>query len=431
LRALRRLARALFFAAALAVAARASAGELELVVSSSGFGSILRYDAATASFQTLVAPNSGGLVTPDGVAAGPDGTVYVCDERQARVLRFDRTTGTYLGDFVPPGSGGIRQCEDLTFGSGPKAGGDLYVTNPNSGPGAGSDQVLRYEGSTGAFRSVFVAAGSGGAHNLSGLAFGPDGNLYVASTNDSQVLRYDGLTGAFLGAFVTAGSGGLSRPVSVAFGPGRGPSEDLYVTSLDTDQVLRYDGTTGAFRGVFVASGAGGLRGAYDLAWGPDGDLYVASFVSNQVLRYDGTTGAFRAALAGGGLLHPTYLTFRPRPAAAPCADGPETLCLLGSRFAVTATWATATASGPAQAVPLTGDTGYLWFFDPANVEAVVKVLDGCALGGHFWVFAGGLTDVAVKLTVTDSHTGAMRTYENPQGKPFAPIQDTAAFPCA
>ncbi len=420
---------ALALAAALsslaAGAARAGVAERELVVSSSGFGSLLRYDAAGGTFQALAPPNTGGLRTPDGVAAGPDGSLYVCDERQARVLHFD-PAGHYLGDFVPAGSGGIAQCEDLVFGP----DGSLYVTNPNSGPGAGSDEVLRYDGATGAFRGVFVAAGSGGGHNLSGLAFGPDGDLYVASTNNSKVLRYDGATGAFLGEIVPARSGGLARPVGVAFGPGPGPNGDLYVTSLDTDQVLRYDGQTGAFRGVFVASGAGGLRGAYDLAFGPDGDLYVASFVSNQVLRYDGATGAFRAALGGGGLLFPTYLTFRPRPAVGPCLAGPETLCLLGGRFAVTATWATATGTGAAQAVALTGDTGYLWFFNPANVETVVKVLDGCALGGHVWVFAGGLTNVAVTLTVTDSQTGAMKVYQNPQGKPFAPIQDTAAFPC-
>jgi len=35
-----------------------------------------------------------------------------------------------------------------------------------------------------------------------------------------------------------------------------------------------------------------------------------------------------------------------------------------------------------------------------------------------------------VKITVTDTHTGATQTYENPQSTPFQPIQDTAAFLC-
>lgn len=109
--------------------------------------------------------------------------------------------------------------------------------------------------------------------------------------------------------------------------------------------------------------------------------------------------------------------------------SSPTTLCLANDRFAVTATYnAGASGSGQAQAVKLTDDTGYLWFFDASNVEMVVKVLDGCALGNHYWVFAGGLTNVNVTLTVTDTQTNAHRTYTNPANTPFSPIQDTAAF---
>lgn len=46
--------------------------------------------------------------------------------------------------------------------------------------------------------------------------------------------------------------------------------------------------------------------------------------------------------------------------------------------------------------------------------------------------FAGGLTNVEVALTVTDTATGIVRTYLNPQRTPFQPILDTSAFPtCA
>jgi len=106
-------------------------------------------------------------------------------------------------------------------------------------------------------------------------------------------------------------------------------------------------------------------------------------------------------------------------------------LLLNNSRFNVETTWQTGSgASGTGQPVPLTSDTGYFWFFAPSNAEMVVKVLDGCAVNGHFWVFAGGLTNVQTSLLVTDSVTGATRTYVNPQGTAFQPIQDTAAFAC-
>jgi hypothetical protein len=86
-------------------------------------------------------------------------------------------------------------------------------------------------------------------------------------------------------------------------------------------------------------------------------------------------------------------------------------------------------ATGFGHPVELTPDTGYFWFFNAENVEMVVKVLNGCSITNRWWVFAGGLTDVEVTLTVTDMLTGSTtKQYFNPQRTPFQPIQDTSAF---
>lgn len=61
-------------------------------------------------------------------------------------------------------------------------------------------------------------------------------------------------------------------------------------------------------------------------------------------------------------------------------------------------------------------------------VELVVKVLNACSFSDHYWTFAGGLTSVQVTMTVTDTQTGATKSYTNPLNKPFQPIQDAAAF---
>jgi hypothetical protein len=111
------------------------------------------------------------------------------------------------------------------------------------------------------------------------------------------------------------------------------------------------------------------------------------------------------------------------------CQNQLEALCLARSRFEVEVAWRSeGDASGRGQAVSLTDDTGYFWFFDEDNVEMVIKVLDACVLNQRFWVFAGGLTDVEIDVLVRDSETGAEKRYSNPPGTAFEPIQDTGAF---
>jgi uncharacterized repeat protein (TIGR01451 family) len=113
----------------------------------------------------------------------------------------------------------------------------------------------------------------------------------------------------------------------------------------------------------------------------------------------------------------------------AACVAGDYTLCLNQGRFQVEAVWATTQGtSGRGRVMPLTDDTGYFWFFHPDNVEVVLKVLKGCPVNDRFWVFAGGLTNVDVEITVTDTETGDFQIYHNPQSTPFQPILDTDAF---
>lgn len=144
-------------------------------------------------------------------------------------------------------------------------------------------------------------------------------------------------------------------------------------------------------------------------------------------------TGAFACGAAAAAA--PAATAVRPpRPgstgaAGHACGVGATTLCLNGGRFRAETTWRTAQGqSGAGQAVALTGDTGYFWFFDSGNVEVLLKVLDGCGVNQRFWMFAAGLTNVEVTLRIVDTHTGIERSYGNPPGRPFSPILDTAAF---
>jgi hypothetical protein len=177
---------------------------------------------------------------------------------------------------------------------------------------------------------------------------------------------------------------------------------DNYLFFLDPTQMVV----------AFDDDGSGGTNARIVFTLNSTGTWYIAvnSFLANvfgaYTLQLTCTTGG------GGG-----------------CTSNSTTLCLNFSRFRVTVTFLTPQGqSGNGMAVPETTDTGMFWFFTANNIEAIIKVVNGCVLNSRYWVFAGGLTNVQVVLTVTDTQTGTTRTYTNPQGTAFQPIQDTNAF---
>ncbi len=114
------------------------------------------------------------------------------------------------------------------------------------------------------------------------------------------------------------------------------------------------------------------------------------------------------------------------------CTTSANAHCLQGHRFRVTTEFLTNTGlSGAGVAFPMTSDTGAFTFFDPANVEVVVKVLNACGVNNRYWVFMAGLTNVRVYVTVVDVDGGGnSNTYTNPLNTDFVPTFDTNAFVC-
>ena len=213
-----------------------------------------------------------------------DGSVYLADYPDGPIKHFD-ANGGFLGSFSVP-------VEPLGLAIG--SNGNLYVAISTSA-------VYQYT-PAGALvgGGAFVAVGSGGLNDAKGIAFGPDGDLYVVSKYTNSVLRYDGATGAFLGTFASTG---LSNPADLAFGP----DGDLYVSSYGNSGVYRYDGPVSATPGAQVGAGAfvsgGSLSGPLGLRFDACGDLDVLSYnggTNGAILQYNGLTGAFIATLATG-----------------------------------------------------------------------------------------------------------------------------------
>jgi len=116
--------------------------------------------------------------------------------------------------------------------------------------------------------------------------------------------------------------------------------------------------------------------------------------------------------------------------AGAPCLASPTSTCLQRGRFQVSLSWKDFLGNtGDAEVLPVgSQDSGLFWFFQPNNWEALVKVLDGCAINNRFWVFAAATTNVEYTLRVSDSVTGQTREYHNPLGVKSPAITDVQAF---
>ena len=249
----------------------------------------MRFNPTTGVFESVFAP----ILPTLGIAFGPTGDLFAASFERQVVYRIDGTTGEIKAEISGP-----EVVRPIGVAIGPN--GDVFVSDN------AASRVVRYDGRSGVYKGVF--AFGGGLIGPQYLAFGPDGDLYVAgyeiNSLNAQILRYDGVTGAFKDAFVPTGV--LNRIIGLTFGP----DGNLYVSGNTNDPIFRFNGTTGAFMGAF-SSGLQ-LNNAMALAFGPDGDLYVANFTAEEVDRFDGTSGVFKSTISNGPLGTPGGLAFTP-----------------------------------------------------------------------------------------------------------------------
>jgi sugar lactone lactonase YvrE len=233
-------------------------------------GEIDRFNPVNGtSLGAIVPPEAAAAPSaPDGIIISPDGrTLYVADQ-VGSVERFDRDTGQFLGslDFsalLPPGA----FPRGLVFGP----GGVLYISVWSL-----ADQtlgwVLRYNVGTGTVTVVASTATCGELHRPDGLAFGPDGRLYVTSFRKHRLIA-DDIDRILI---VTIGSNGAGRC-----------SDQIDLDQLDNRAFAQY------------------------VLFGPGGDLFVPIVTTGEVRRYDVTTKSYTDFVAPGGpLLAGWGLTF-------------------------------------------------------------------------------------------------------------------------
>ncbi|MCP3979682.1 MAG: hypothetical protein GY716_10205 [bacterium] len=263
-------------------------GDRHVLISSGPQHRILEFDATGTLVGDLVAPGSGGVSFPTGLLADDQGRLLVSSRNTDEVLAYDLSTGASLGVLVAAGSGGL----DGPFGLTRSPAGMLLVTSS-------TNEVLEYDATTGVFSRVFVDAGAnGGLDQPRGLTFKADGNLLVASFGSDEVLEYDGDTGAPLGKWAQVGTSSVLTQTS-PWGVRVGPNGNVYVAR-----------TGEAFGSSFIA-GEEHHHDDEQVEFKTD----VLHLSNAQMYEFDTRNGNFLRTHIGGndhGLLFPTGFAFIP-----------------------------------------------------------------------------------------------------------------------
>jgi sugar lactone lactonase YvrE len=280
-----------------------SAGPVTLFVSDGVDDAIHRFDASTGAAITPNIP----LLGVTGLATGPNGDLFAVSQNPSQVYRYDSMTGAQIGGPFVTFNGqndghDVQGPDGMAFAP----NGNLYIADVTL------SNVHVYDTAGNSVTSLTSPELS----QPTDVAFDSAGNLYVVNPGMADVLVSVGGTQP-LTEFFGPLTGGLTIPSALTFGP----DGKLYVldSSNSGGPAIRRYTSTGADDGT-VVSYATSFFQPNDIAFGPDGKLYVSGVDlfggSGQVLRYL-ANGTADGELVSSGPSYPTYMAFSAVPEPA------------------------------------------------------------------------------------------------------------------
>ena len=240
-------------------------------------------------------------------AIGGVGDLYVTSDASNLVRAYSGISGSYLGvhcSSVAPASAQLS----IHFGE----------TNNRVLVGHFGGGVNEFDATTGAFIKTY---NPGGGWMWSAL-YRPSGNVLATDSSNDQVVQYDGTTGAFISVFATFPAGSL--PSDMRYGP----NGHLYVCCYGTGA-----GLTGSVWELHPGSGA--VLGFWnmpttgertnDIAF-LNGEILVTNMGSNLCHRFDSTPAHnLLGSFAGTGWDRPHGIDISPANGHIYIADGVTT----------------------------------------------------------------------------------------------------------
>lgn len=235
-------------------------------------------------------PSATSLSSPAGLAINPaDGTLYVADYQNNRVLRYPRP---------------VAQSGRIT-----------------------PDAVL---GQTDFVSSTSAAVNASSLKNPAGLAIGPNGDLFVADSGNNRVLEFPAGAGSSAMAIRVYGQPNMfsaikpsqvtAQTLSAPQGITVDPATNLYVADTVTNRVVLFPNTSTAPAAGAVAAFVIGqpsfsttsgtiFKTPTDVAVDSSGNIYVADANNNRVLTYPSLVFLPAVGAAASGVIGQPSLT--------------------------------------------------------------------------------------------------------------------------
>jgi DNA-binding beta-propeller fold protein YncE len=258
--------------------ANVQACEHHLLVSGYFSNNVAIYDACSGAFLRQL-EQAGRIQGAQAVRYNPiNNMIYVVSEGNNQIQRYRRNSTYEFVDVFAQLASNFAPT-GIAFGS----DGEVYVAS------YGTSSVVELDPSTGLQVDVVLPGGSGllGADN--GMMVSSTGLIHVPGYDSSSVARINPENGQIEAQFVPPGTAGLFETRGIV-----DEGATILVGGEGSGAIYRFNAASGAYIETLVS----GLSRPTGLALAPDGSLLVLS--GNRVRRYDRSSGASLGILASG-----------------------------------------------------------------------------------------------------------------------------------